>query len=197
MSTILQKTVPQFTTVEEYILFEEQSPVRHELINFQLIEMPGTTDDHNYICQNLVVLLRQLFKGTGVKVYNENVKVQITSEKDYTYPDVMVVPDPRDAENKYIKKYPSIIIEVLSKSSKLDDSTDKFLRYRQIESLENYVLIDSERVLVEVRTKDQEGNWSSETYLAADQTVSIPAIGAVFALADMYEGVEWYVKGTM
>ncbi|MBK8967189.1 MAG: Uma2 family endonuclease [Saprospiraceae bacterium] len=182
-------------TVEAYIEFEEQSEIRHEFINGNLIPMPGTTADHNEICINIVQLLRANLQGNApFKIHQENVKLQITSEKDYTYPDVVVVTDPRDFENQYIKKYPSVIFEVLSKNSRIEDSADKFFRYKNIESLQNYILVDSEKVFVEVRIKLENGDWEAATYLQADKKFPIPALGLELDLRAVYEGVRFYTK---
>ena len=180
-------TATHLMTVEEYIAFEERSEIRHEFIHGNLYPMPGTTDDHNDICYNLKNALKQMIKN--LRVYTESVKAQITSQKDYTYPDVLVAPDPRDQENKYIKKYPSVIFEVMSKTSRIEDSADKFIRYKNIESLRNYILVDSEKQLVEVRVKLEHGDWESETYLPSDGRFPVPALGLELTFDDVYEGV--------
>ena len=179
-------------TVEAYIEFEEQSEIRHEFINGNLIPMPGTSSDHNDICINIVQLLRAALKGLGTyKIHQENVKVQITSAKDYTYPDVFLVSDPRDIESQYIKQFPSTIFEVISKTSRIEDSADKFLRYKNIESLQNYILVDSEKVLVEVRVKLENGDWEASAYLAADERFPLPALGLELEMSSVYEGVSF------
>ena len=184
-------TVKQPMTVEEYIEFEEQSDVRHEFINGNLIPMPGTTDDHNEICFNITALLKQTLSKQGFRIYSEGVKAQISSEKDYTYPDVMVTSDLRDLEDRYIKKYPSVIFEVISKNSRVEDSVDKFSRYTNIKSLQNYILVDSEKMYVEVRTKQANGEWEASTYLQADKTFPVPALKLEFNLEAVYEGVSF------
>ncbi len=174
-------------SVEAYIAFEERAEIRHEFINGTLYPMPGTTDDHNEICFNIKNALKHLLPE--LKVYTESVKAQILASTDYTYPDVMVAPDPRDLEDKYIKKYPSIIFEVISKSSRLEDQVDKFLRYKSIEPLQHYILVDSEKVWVEVRSKNAGGEWEASTYLKADEDFPVSALGLRLALKDIYNGV--------
>lgn len=176
-------------TVEEYIEFEERSEIRHEFIDNQLIAMPGTTDDHNDICFNIKSALKQILKG--LRVYTESVKAQIRDKRDYTYPDVMVASDPRDFEDKYIKKYPSVIFEVISKTSRIEDSADKFIRYKNIESLQNYILVDSEKAWVEVRYKTPEGEWEANTYLISDEKFPVPALGVELKFEEVYEGVRF------
>lgn len=179
-------------TVGEYIAFEESADVRHEFINGNLIPMPGITLDHNTICMNIVQALRALLKQhalSGYRVFQENVKVQITSERDYTYPDVMLTQDERDVESDYIIKYPTVIFEVLSKSSRIEDSTDKFIRYKQIESLRDYILVDSEKMIVEVRTKTESGAWEATSYLQSDGLFPVPSVGLDLAFDEVYDGV--------
>jgi Uma2 family endonuclease len=184
----LPATVPAMT-VEEYIAFEERAEVRHEYINGNLIPMPGTTFEHNEICFNLAVLLKDALRQLGYRIFVENIKVQVSSERDYTYPDVVVANDPRDWEGHYIVKYPLAIFEVLSKSSRLEDSSDKFIRYKNIESLQNYILVDSEKKVVEVRTKRPDGTWEASSFLEADERFPVPALGMELAFEGVYEGV--------
>lgn len=185
-------TAKQPMTVEQYIAFEERSEERHEYINGNLIPMPGTSSDHNYLCMNLVQALRLLLKLQGLtdyRIFQENVKVQITSERDYTYPDILVTNDPRDLKNQYIKKYPVVIFEVLSKTSRSEDSSDKFIRYKNIESLQNYILVDSGKKVVEVRVKSADGAWEAESYVETDVQFPVPALGIELPFDDVYESV--------
>jgi len=186
-------TSKQPMTVEQYIAFEERAEVRHEYINGNLIPMPGTTSDHNYLCMNLVQVLRLMLKLHGLsdcRIFQESVKVQITFERDYTYPDVMVTNDPRDLKNQYIKKHPLVIFEVLSKTSRAEDSSDKFIRYKNIESLQNYILVDSEKKVVEVRVKSADGTWEAESFVEADARFPVPALGIELTFEEVYEGVQ-------
>ena len=90
-------------SVKDYITFEKTADIRHEYREGQLIPLPGTTDTHNTICLNIAIALRQLLKNTTCKVFMENVKVQITNQKHYTYPDIFVTCDERDLNDPYIK----------------------------------------------------------------------------------------------
>ncbi len=187
----LTDTLPM--TVEEYIEFEERSEIRHEFIDNQLIPMPGTTRIHNTICLNLAMLLRLLLKKGAFQIFQENVKVQIASGKDYTYPDIVITNNPIDltGDDAYFIKHPCTIIEVISKTSRIDDSADKFIRYKNIASLQNYILVDSEKAWVEVRYKTPEGEWEANTYFMSDEKFPIPALGLELKLEDVYEGVSF------
>jgi len=180
-------------TVEEYIEFEENSEIRHEFIQNQLIPMSGTTRVHNIICLNLAFLLRFLLKKDAYEIFQENVKVQIAAGKDYTYPDIVITNDPRDlsGEDAYFIKHPCVIVEVISRSSRIEDSADKFIRYKSIESLQNYILVDSLKAWVEVRYKTASGDWEANAYLLSDEKFSVPVLGIELKLKDVYEGVSF------
>lgn len=95
----------------------------------------------------------------------ENVKVQITPAKDYTYPVSYDCRQPARFDNEYIVKLPSVIFEVISKKkTRLADTVDKFIRYQKIESLQHYTLVDSKQASVEVRVKQSDGSWGTEVF---------------------------------
>ena len=121
-------------------------------------------------------------------------KVQISTEKDYTYPDVVVTSDKRDFKQRYIIQHPLAIFEVMSKKSRIEDSADKFIRYKNIESLQNYILVDSEKIFVEVRVKQPNSEWESSTYLQSDERFPIPVLGVELELSAVYEGVSVMVE---
>jgi len=174
-------------SVAAYIAHEEGADVRHEYFEGQLIPMSGTTDTHNTICLNIAIALRQLLKDTSCKVFMENVKVQITSKKHYTYPDIFVTCDKRDLEDAYIKKYPTVIMEVASPSTKVYDKTDKFLDYRKISSLRHYVIVDTEKEIVECYSSKDGKEWTAETHLSRDEAVALDALGISLAMSDIYQ----------
>ena len=175
-------------TIEEYIRFEELSPVRHEFNNGKLIEMPGTTDRHNDICGNIYMRLRQLLKGTPCKVYQENVKSQLIDGRRYTYPDIFVTCNEQDLTERYIKKYPSVIFEVLSDSTKITDKTTKFIEYQKIKSLQHYILVDSEKTFVEIFSKNSKGEWMyNEVFLLMTDILTIVTLDISLTLEDIYE----------
>lgn len=177
-------------SVQEYIMFEESSVIRHEYYNGQLIPMPETTTYHNLICQNIIIALRLLLKGKGMdfRIFMENVKVQIASKKDYTYPDVVVTCDERDFNKTYILEHPSVIFEVSSPSTKVYDKTDKFIRFRKIPSLRHYIVVNSEKVDIEVFTKDGK-DWVSENYSKKEDSLDLTAIDIKLSIADIYTEV--------
>ena len=176
-------------TEAEYIAFEEKAQDRHEMINGKLYTMAGASRKHNLICQLLTMALLRLLKGQNFLAFQENMKVQITNEKDYAYPDVVVTFDEEDISspnNEYIFRKPIFIVEVLSPSTRVYDKTDKFIQYRKIESLKYYLLVDSEKVFVECMAKNTEGVWESEIYTQITEKVILSALNIEIPLSDIY-----------
>ena len=181
------KTAVATMTVEEYIAFEEKAEAKHEFINGKLYEMPGTTDFHNLICQQIAFLFKMLLKGKGFQVFQENIKVRITDDKDYTYPDVFFTCHESDSASRHIKRHPSVIVEVLSDGTRVYDKTDKFIRYQKIESLEYYLTVEPEKPLVECYVKLSDGSWEVETYTQLSESIKLPKLKIELLMSDIYD----------
>ena len=107
----------------------------------------------------------------------------------YTYPDISVVCGPEEfLPDAYLDTLlnPTVLIEVLSRSTEQYDRTDKFLLYRELPSLQHYVLVESQRVLVLVYTRTGPGSWTLQEYRGRAAEAPLPAIGAALPLAELY-----------
>ena len=178
-------------TVEEYIAFEEKSEVRHEFYLGHLYPMmAGTTDNHNEVKQNVVYAMREEFRKRGCKVYDENLKVQLADSKHYTYPDILLTCDERDLKDRYIKRYPSLIVEVLSESTSSYDRGDKFIAYQKIPSIQYYLLVESRWQCVELYTRtEQEDVWTYQIFTKSTDTIHFPKLDFSLPFSDIYEFV--------
>ena len=174
-------------TVDEYILLDESSDIRHEFINGQLYDMSGTSDLHNEICFNLTLLFKTLLVKNGFKVYMENVKCKIQGEEYYTYPDVFITNDESDKENKYIKQHPSLIVEVLSDSTRKYDTVDKFIQYQKINSLQYYILVEPEVFSVHCFSKDDSGEWQAAIYTKLEEVIELKMLSMQLPLQSIYK----------
>lgn len=112
---------PEYLTPEEYLQLEETSPIKHEYINGYAYAMAGATDAHVTVAGNLFALLRNHVRGSGCRVYIADMKARIESLNRYYYPDVMVTCDQRDQETPNHKRFPCLIVEVLSNSTEAFD----------------------------------------------------------------------------
>lgn len=125
-----------YLTPDKYLQMEEQSDIKHEYIDGYIYAMAGALDSHVTIAGNLFALLRNHVRGSGCRAYIADMKARIESLNRYYYPDVMVSCDERDRETAAYKRFPCLIVEVLSNSTEAFDRGDKFADYQTLESLQ-------------------------------------------------------------
>ena len=181
---------PQFIGPNEYLQLEAQSPTKHEYRDGEIYAMAGASDVHVTIALNLATLLRGHVRGTGCRVYISDMKAHIEARNCYYYPDVMVTCDPRDQQNEMFKQFPKLIVEVLSDSTEAFDRGDKFADYQRLESLEEYVLINTRHQRVECFRRNEDGLWVLQYYTPDTETFLLASLGFTDTIAALYEDVE-------
>lgn len=183
---------PPYFSPEEYLQIEAQTPIKHEYIDGQIYAMVGVSDAHNVIAGNLITLLRNHLRGSGCRVYFSDMKARIESRNRFFYPDLMVTCDSRDsaAESPQFKRFPNLIIEILSDATEAFDRGDKFENYRALESLREYVLISSKRFLVECYRRNETEQWVLETYTQELGSFQLQSLNFSGTLDQLYEDVE-------
>lgn len=172
-------------TPEEYLAYEAESPVKHEYVQGEVFAMSGTTKNHNLVTSNMHVMLRTALRGGPCRAYIAEVKVRVESANAYFYPDVHATCDPRDHDDPLVSRHPSVIVEVLSDSTADYDRGGKFAMYRQLESLREYVLVDSREQRVDVFRRSEHG-WVYVPLEAGD-TLSLESVGVTVPVAALYE----------
>lgn len=177
-------TAPQIQLIseEQYLSNELLSSVKHEYIDGQVYAMAGAHANHNRLSATLVRKIGNHLEGKPCQPYASDMKVKIGSK--FFYPDVLV----DCAENtEYFTESPTLIIEILSKSTRRTDKTIKLMAYTQLPSLEEYVLIDQDIVEIEVLRKSQ--HWLPQSYYLGD-SVSFTSIGLTLSVEDIYQRVQ-------
>lgn len=179
-------------TPEEYLAFEEKSDIKHEYVNGEVFAMSGTTENHNLISQNIQVALRNHLRGSGCRVLIADIKVQ-PPIRNYYYPDVFVTCEPEDREDPLSKRFPKLIVEVLSDSTEAKDRGDKFIDYQRIDRLEEYVLVNAKRKRVEVFRRSSGGLWVLQVYEQETEEdevfVELKSVGLKVSLSEVYEDI--------
>lgn len=176
-------------TVEQYLEMERRSPIRHELIDGYVYAMAGGTQRHDRIARTITRLLEDHLEGGPCQVFSLNMRVRLANERDHVYADAAVTCDPRDVADDlsdYIR-YPRLVVEVLSESTEKHDRGAKFDLYRGRESVTEYVLIETERVGAEVRTRDASGVWSTTEY-GPGEDVYLASVELTIPLRVLYRG---------
>lgn len=102
--------------------------------------------------------MEDLLKDKKYEVFVGSMKVKIPNENRFYYPDIFISKEAQTDENKYVQFKPELIVEVLSEATRVKDVTDKFIQYRKIESLNYYLLIEPEKVLILLNFKDEKNN---------------------------------------
>jgi len=178
---------PPFMTVDEYMEFEEKSPVRHEYVNGAIYAMNGVSVAHARIARELVVAVIGHLRGGPCELFSTDLKLQIRSDTDDViyYPDMMIACQRDDWGPNYVRN-PKLVAEILSPSTQHIDRREKAMTYRRIASLEEYVLLaqDEHRVVVQRRAE----NWRPQVYSGPQATVDFRSIGLSVPLAQIYEG---------
>lgn len=176
-------------TPADYLRLEADSPVKHEYIDGHAYAMAGATDAHVTIALNLAAMLRSHLRGTGCRVYIADMKAQVEARNCFYYPDVMVTCDPRDAETATYKRFPKLIVEVLSASTEAFDRGDKFASYQALDSLEEYVLINTRHHRVETFRRNADGLWLLQYYTSGTDYFELKSLQFGETLTALYEDV--------
>ncbi|MEZ5538180.1 MAG: Uma2 family endonuclease [Thiolinea sp.] len=178
-------------TREEYLEIDAASDLKHEFYQGEIFAMSGGTFNHSAISTNVTTALQNLLNNSSCRPMNSDMRVSTPSGLD-TYPDVSVFcgePELTDKQRTLLN--PIILIEVLSPTTKNYDRGDKFLHYRSIPELRDYLLIDSESVHIEHFQRRDENEWLFHEYRDADAQIYIKSIDRMLVLAEVYAQVSF------
>ncbi|TDE12011.1 Uma2 family endonuclease [Dyadobacter psychrotolerans] len=186
----LAQIAEQKYSLEEYLEMEEKSEIRHEYYDGEIFAMAGTTMNHNDIVGNVRTLFKEIFRPKGCRVFAENVKVEAIANFYYPYPDVVVTCAPDDISGTYIVRHPGILVEVLSKSSATYDREFKLRRYKEIPSLNYYMLFSQYECYVELYTRTaQEGIWTYQSFESMESFITFDLLGFTMPVSAIYDGI--------
>ncbi|ALD21736.1 Uma2 family endonuclease [Hymenobacter sp. DG25A] len=177
-------------TLEEYQALEEVSEQRHEFFEGEVYGMSGATPRHNLIAQNCAFALRQAVRGKGCRVFLEGVQLAVQAGHYHTYPDVMVTCDADDLAAERTMHHPVLIIEILSPSTADHDRSWKFNQYKQLSSLQHYLLVSQHTCLVEWFRREESGVWSFTPLGELTDTLKIPELDAMLRVQDIYDEID-------
>lgn len=172
----------------DYLAGEELPGERHEFVRGEIFAMSGASKAHGTIAGNVFALFRAHLRGTPCRTWTADMKVHINSAGSYYYPDVVATCSPLDLAPDAPKNYleaPKLIVEVLSISTEKVDRREKWFAYRQLTSLEEYVLIDQERQWVEIFRRSDEG-WLHDI-VTPGQLLTLNSLGMKLSMLEIYE----------
>jgi Uma2 family endonuclease len=177
-------------TIEEYLEMEELATEKHEYYQGEIFAMSGAKHQHNVVKKNIYSSLLSKLKGKPCQPWDSDSRVHIQKNTLFTYPDISVVcGDPEFLNNdEWNLLNPTVIIEILSPSTKNYDRGDKFNLYRDIPSLKEYILVEPEKISIEAFYINQNGQWELREYKNLNDILEIKAIQFAMPLMDVYEG---------
>ena len=178
---------PQLTP-EEYFIWEEKQLEKHEYIDGELYAMSGGSVNHGRIAIKFITLFDTHLENSGCIIGNSDIKINILKTNNYTYPDVSLTCDDRDKNTPNYFTYPCLIIEVLSASTEAYDRGGKFRIYRNNPILQDYLLVSSTSIEMDLYHQKNNGEWVIINYKEGD-IIALKSINFSFAIEQVYRGL--------
>lgn len=181
-----------YLSISEYLELERETDQKYEYHNGSVFALAGGTLEHGTICGNIFGEIRSGLRSldSNCRAFTSEVKISIPQDNSFVYPDAMVVCGDLETSEQAPNaiKNPTVIVEVLSKSSSNYDRGDKFHKYRQLQSLNEYVIIEQEKPMVD--TFERKGDlWKITRYESLDAVLEIKSLGLQIRLSEIYRDV--------
>ncbi len=177
-------------TEDEYLRLDRAAETKSEFVDGEIFAMSGGSLNHSLFAVKWVVELSLKLRGRNCIVFNSDARVRTPSSGSYVYPDISVVcgkpQTHRQADD--ILTNPVVVIEVLSPSTADYDRGGKFALYREIATLQDYILVHADSIHVESFTRQPAG-WLFREYRGAETVVPIASIDCAVLLGEVYAGV--------
>ncbi len=178
----------KFVSIEEYLDAERIALEKHEYYQGEIYAMSGASLPHNIIFRNVFIELGVKLKGKTCQPFSSDLRIHVPKNSLFTYPDISIIcgkPETLDETFDTVVN-PSVIIEILSKSTRDYDKGQKFTLYRDIESLQEYVLIDSQEIRIEKYKRNKDDSWLLTEYKSLEDQFIIETIQEEFGLEEIY-----------
>ena len=173
-------------SVEDYLILNKNSKdIRYEYLDGEIQMLAGGSPDHSIIIANLTATIKGPLKGSQCRVYNSDVQLKL-AEKRYVFPDITISCDERDRNQKETIHYPRVVVEVLSPTTEATDRGRKAAYYRACPTIQEYMMVDSEEVFIEVHRREEE-KWTIHVF-EPGYTITLESLGIQFPIEDAYEG---------
>ena len=178
---------PELIPVKEYLACEQTSRIRHEYINGKVYAMVGTSDVHGLIAGNIFAILHNHLRGRPCQAFIADMKVRIKTDREtiFYYPDILVSCKVEDRA-RYYRTQPCLIVKILSEATERLDRGEKLNAYKQIQELQDYVLVAQRTQLIEVYRRSLD--WECTVY-GPEDTLQLYSINLNIPIHAIYEEV--------
>jgi Uma2 family endonuclease len=179
-------------TAAEYLFYEEKSTEKYDYLQGRVVARAGGSEKHNDIESNLIGELREKLKNKPCKPFNSNTKIWIPAKNSFFYPDAAVAcGEISTQKSNGILHNPTLLVEVLSDSTSIFDKGQKFIFYRTLPSLKEYILISQDSYFIETyfRANENEDIWEYQVFEGLDKALLIKSLQLTIAFEDIYRYV--------
>ena len=171
--------------VADFLEGECESEIKHEYVEGQVFAMAGASLWHNLLTANLNGLLWNQLRDKTCFPVTGDMLLKTTKDR-YRYPDLQIICDDDTSEDEYVRENPILIVEVLSRSTRRADKTEKRNEYLAIPSVQEYVLIEQD--VAEIEIQRRRANWQSEYYYLG-QDITFESVYITVSVKDIYQRV--------
>lgn len=187
----MSRQIRPFVTPEEYLALERQAEYKSEYLHGEIFAMTGASRKHNLIAVNIIGALEPQLRSKSCELYVSEMRVKVTAAGLYTYPDVAVVCGEPKFEDDYLDtlQNPTLLIEILSKSTERYDRIAKSDYYRTLDSLTEHLLVAQEEYRIEQYTRQPDNHWILTETSSLEGVVELPSIECSLPLSDVYRKV--------
>lgn len=173
---------------DEFVAWEGTQSEKHEFWQGEVFAMTGARQVHVVVAGNCFALLKAHLRGSSCRAYMSDMQLEVAAVDAVFYPDVFVSCDPADLAADRTLSRPKLIVEVLSDSTAGFDRGAKFAAYRRLDTLQEYVLVDPDRLTVEIFRRTETDDWLLATH-DGERGLVLRSIDFEASLADVFEGV--------
>lgn len=180
-------------TPDEYLALERQADYRSEYAQGEISAISGASLPHNRISRNMLVELDLLLRETTCEAFANDLRIYAPATGMFTYPDVVVVCGaPQFLDNQFDTLLnPTLVVEVLSPTTEAYDRGRKFENYRALSSLQQYVLIATDRISVDVFTRKPEDRWDFIAVTDSAGSLDLTSVHARVEVSVLYRGIRF------
>jgi len=184
-------------SVADYLAFERASETKHEFFGGDVFAMAGGSPAHSSIASNFIREAGNALKERPCVVYTSDLRVKVKPTGLYTYPDVTIVCGQQEFDDVQGDTLvnPTILVEVLSKSTAAYDRGTKSKHYRKIDSLRALIVIEQDSPSIEAIRLQPDGNWVLSDATEVNESIAIEPLGISIPPAEIYRNVKFPEPG--
>lgn len=186
----MSTTPSRLVSVAEYLTREKHSTVKHEYVAGNVYAMAGASNAHNMIASNVLISLGGQLDGNPCRAFNADTKIRVrlSDQTRFYYPDVSIICAPNPQSDSF-QDQPSVIVEVLSDSTRRLDEGEKREAYLTLPTLTHYILLEQSFATAIVYERASVG-FDRRVLSDLNDSIELPEAKAVLQLAAAYDGVE-------